>query len=96
MSNLQDLEVIAGNEEVLIVDIDIVAQAAVCTIINASLNPTTSLVSVLAANGLDLTITIPSAVTMNARHVGTILEIAWDFGNGPEKFTRVNLVGVPA
>lgn len=96
MSNLLDLQVVAGNQAAFDVTSDTAANSAVCSIVDVNLNEVNSLVSVLAGNGLDLVVTLEPVDTLRARRVGTMLQIAWNFGAGRIENTRVNLVGVPA
>jgi len=94
MSEIKDLQVTAGNQETIPVTTDTPALAVICSIIDSNLNITTPLTSTLSGDGASVSIVIPVANTMKARHQGTLLQIAWDFGEGHIVNTRVNLVGV--
>lgn len=93
-NNLEDLEVVIGNQHTLTITSDTQANSATCSVVGTNLNVIATLNSTLDAGGLILTVTLPVEVTTAAKHRGTILQIAWDFGNGHIENTRVNLVGV--
>jgi len=94
MATLLDLEVVAGDQSVITITNDTGGATLTASIVDANLNTVEALSSTLNGAGTSGTVTIPATTTLSARKVGTILQLAWDYGSGQIKNTRVNLVGV--
>lgn len=93
-NELKELEVVAGDQAVITVTNDTGGATLSASIVDSNLNTVEALSSTLNGAGTSGTVTLPATTTMTARNSGTILQLAWDYGSGQIKNTRVNLVGV--
>ncbi len=102
MSELQQLEVTAGNTVALTLTTDIEPTGISASIVDANLNEVVALVSNLyEENGAVATIdgvyvayvVLTPEVTVSARSKGTILQVRWEYGTTIQN-SRINVVGV--
>lgn len=93
-TELQDLEVRAGNTEIINCVSDTSADSAIVKLYDINWCLLFDVPSTLQPDGLNLQFTLSPEMTMKALSKGTMLEIAWNFGNDHIENTRLNLVGL--